>query len=282
MTAPTTSQNILQPPQPGMHTDISSMYKFLYEVWVRVGGLTANPSTEGMKASVTELNSLVGINYEDSTQEQIDRKANHEDLGTISAQDADNVTITGGNVSNCNVTVASISNSTLTDVTISDSNITIPVGATTNSAQMGGKLVVDTTSVGNVGVGEDTLITYSMDANTLDLDGSFLEISAWGIVAANANNKEIKLKLGSTVLLTTGAVAANSGNWAITANIIRTAAATQQVIASIVSDNSLIIDSSTFTASTEDLTAALSILCTGEATADDDIIQKGLIVKWFK
>lgn len=271
MTAPDNSQNLLQPPQPGMHTDVTQMYKFSYELWVRSGGLTSGtPNLSEMKTSVTELNSLVGINHENSVQEHLDLKANSEDLGTIVTQDADNVTITGGSITDVSITDGSISGA---DILIPVSSQTIPIG---------GKLVFDTTSVGNVGAGEDTLITYAMAADTLDQDGSFLDISTWGTFAANANNKRIKLKLGTTTLLDTTAVAANSGSWSLSAKIIRTGSATQKVIASIISDNALVLDSATFTSGTEDLTTDLNLFCTGEATSNDDIIQEGLIINWYK
>jgi len=268
MTSSQISNIVLQPPRPSMDTNSSEFFSLIYELWNRSGGYeSSNPDLKGLKASVSELNTLVGVRTDDTVQDQLDTKANQADLGTMADQDADNVAITGGSIE---------------DVTISNSNVTIRAGGSVVDIPLGGTLTVDTTSVGNVGAGEDTLITYSMAANTLNLDGNFLEIFAWGITAANANNKTIKLKFGTTTLLDTGAVAANNANWSITSKIIRTAAATQQVISSIISDNSLIIDSSTFTASTEDLTTSLSILCTGEATTNDDIIQKGLIVKWFK
>src|SRR3990167_5585021 len=47
-------------------------------------------------------------------------------------------------------------------------------------------LDADTTDVGNVGAGEDDLITYSMPANTFDNAGSVLRISFTGYGADNA------------------------------------------------------------------------------------------------
>lgn len=226
MTSPDNSTNLLQPPHPAMHNEIDVMYKFLYELWFRSGGLkSGTPNLKDLQASVNELNSLAGLNTENSVQEHLDLKAEIDDFGRTE--------------------------------------------------------VVDTTSIGNIGTGEDTLISYSINSNTLGTDNNYLEVSAWGTVAANANNKTIKLKLGSTTLLTTGAVAANSGSWAITSTIVRIGESTQQCISSIASDNSLILDSSSFIVATEDLSTSLDIFCTGEATTNDDIIQKGLIVKWF-
>jgi hypothetical protein len=262
------SNVILQPPRPGMDMNSSEAFSFLYEIWNRSGGYqSAVTDLKGLKASVAELNTLVGINTDDSVQEQIDLKANKKDLGTMADQDADNVAITGGSI---------------IDAAISNTDITIAAGGTSTQIPIGGTLTVDTTAVGNVGAGEDTLIAYSLTADTLSVNKDYIDIQAWGITAANANNKRIKLKFGSTTILDTGSVAANNASWLINCKIVRTASNAQQIIASIISDSTLIGDSATFTSGTEDLTTSLNIFCTGEATTDDDIVQEGLSIKWFK
>src|SRR3990167_10688001 len=50
-------------------------------------------------------------------------------------------------------------------------------------------LHVNTTAVGNVGVGEDTLMTYDLPANTLLVNGDALRVIAFG---DNANNAQPK------------------------------------------------------------------------------------------
>lgn len=146
---------------------------------------------------------------------------------------------------------------------------------------LGGTLTVNTTAVGNVGTGEDNLITYDLPDNTISETGDRLVIKAFGTFAANANNKTVKLYLGSTVLATTGAIAANDKDWCIECEIIRTAAATQECIAKIYTDTSLVGELSNYVSGTEDFTTDLTIKCTGEATSDDDIIQKGLTINLF-
>ena len=264
MTAPNTPTDVLlQPPTPEMFNDAKDFYKFLYELWQRSGGYNSNAlGISGLKVSVNELNTLIGIDTHDTVQEQLNEKLEADDIGSMALQDSNNVAITGGSISN-------------TDITVS-------VGDSATDIYLGGTLNVNNTIVGNIGAGEDTLISYSMDANSLAANGDHIEISAWGVVAANANNKTIKLKLGTTTVLTTGAVAANAGSWSIEAKVIRTGASTQQVIAKIISDNALIVDSATYTAATESMIATLVISCTGEGTSDDDIVQRGLLIKWFK
>lgn len=145
--------------------------------------------------------------------------------------------------------------------------------------KLSGILDIETTPVGNVGGGTNDLITYSLPANMMQNNGDYLEIEAWGTYAANANNKTVTLNFGSQVILTTGAIAANSGSWKINASIVRLSPTTQEINAQIIAGNASVTTSSTRTAGTQDLTAAVTIKCTGAATSDNDIIQKIMITK---
>lgn len=267
----TTTTAILEPPRFEHYANQDGgeiLYKFSYELWKRSGGYKpAITNLRGLTASVAELNTLDGIHTDDTVQQQIDLKANSADLGTMADQDKDSVDISGG---------------IITGTTLSGNDITILAGGSSVDIELGGTLVSDIVAAQNIGAGEDTLMTYTVAGNSLNATGDYLEIEAWGTVAANANNKTIKLKFGTTTLLTTGAVAANSGSWWISARIARRTDSLQTIITKIISDNTLIIDSATYTAGAEDTTGDLAVFCTGEGTADGDIIQNGLIVKWFK
>ena len=266
MSTSTQHKVLLQAPRPGMESNSSELYKFLYELWARSGGENAHSGEDlaGLTVTAKQLNTLVGINTSTTVQIQIETKANSASLGTIASQDSNSVTISGG---------------TITGTTIRDSAITIPTGG--GSINVNGMLHVDLDEVGNVGSGEDTLITYEMPSSTLSATNQSIEIAAWGIVAANANNKRIKLKFGATEIIDTTAVAANSGSWYINAKVLRQDDTTQQAITTIISDNSLIVNSASFTTPSEDVDGPIDILCTGEGTNDDDIIQKGLHIKWL-
>lgn len=137
----------------------------------------------------------------------------------------------------------------------------------------------NTTPVGNINAGVDTLITYTLPANVLALDGYSLELKAWGTFAANGNNKELKMLFGSAVLYDTGVVAVNDGTWMLNATIVRTGAATQQAITTMTSSNATVANSVTYLVPTETLSGTIVIKCTGEAIATNDIIQKGFLLK---
>ena len=137
---------------------------------------------------------------------------------------------------------------------------------------------VNTTAVGNVGVGEDDLITYSLLANTLNANGKGVRITAWGTLANNANAKTLKLYFGSATILTQALTINSLYIWRITALVFRTAADTQVYHSEYDSEITSTPDWESGTPA-EDDGAAITIKCTGEATANNDIVQSGLLVE---
>ncbi len=69
---------------------------------------------------------------------------------------------------------------------------------------LGGKLYSSVTTTSNTGGGEDDLISYSLEKNTLQNEGDIIEIVAFGTYANNSNNKTLKLYFGGTLIYTTG------------------------------------------------------------------------------
>lgn len=258
---------ILPPPAPNWF-DNNSQYKYHHTIWQRTGGYQNNIyNLQGLKASVKELNTLVGISTNRSVQDQLDLKEDKANLKTMAYQNANDVDISGG---------------VINGVTIGNSTITINIGASGLPRYLGATIVNNVTAVGNIGVGEDNLITYSLLANSLSSTADYIEIRAYGTFASNANNKRVKLYFGTATLIDTGVVAANSGSWIIDSTISRITSASELAISKIISDNTLVTDGSSFVAATQNLAGNITIKCTGEGVATDDIIQKGLIIKWFK
>ena len=141
-----------------------------------------------------------------------------------------------------------------------------------------GKANVNTTKVGNVGTGEDDLITYSLPANSLSADGKGVKIKAWGTTAANGNTKTIKLHFGSTVVRQIGASAINDKDWKIDAIVIRTGASTQDALGTEIVDS---IALNTHSEPGEDTTTATTIKVTGEATSNNDIVCEGMFTEYI-
>lgn len=271
MAAPPVHQPIIDAPDPQKMRNQSWMYKFLHDLWSRTGGQQSSVADlKGLEASVDELNQLVGIYKGDTVQQQLDKKVNKVDLGTMAYQNANNVAITGGTIQN---------------VGISKSDITIQAGGcSTCDIKLNGTLHVDMTAVGNVGAGEDTLISYTMPADVLNEDLQFIEIIAFGTAADNANNKQIKLKFGTTEIFVSAVIPTTSpdgAGWEITSKIIRIGASSQKCTSKMILNTKFCDACSQYVAASEDTSTALDIFCTGTATADNDIVQEGLIVKWY-
>ncbi len=78
-------------------------------------------------------------------------------------------------------------------------------------------LVVDTSTVGNVGGGEDDLISYTIPANTLKANGDFMRFTMGGI----ANTATLRVRLGSTEIFGLGPTENSACEWLIDATIVR-------------------------------------------------------------
>ena len=136
---------------------------------------------------------------------------------------------------------------------------------------------INTTVVGNVGTGEDDLITYTLPGDSLSADGKAVRITAWGQVAANGNTKTIRLDFGATTIRAIGPSAMSGLDWKIEGLVIRTGATAQDAVATELLDTAT--QDSTITTPAETLSGDIVIKTTGEATSDNDITCEGLLVE---
>lgn len=82
----------------------------------------------------------------------------------------------------------------------------------------------DTSIVGNVGTGVDTLDTFSLDTpNRLTTDGDYLQLYYSGRFTASVNTRNVNATFGGTAFTTMGKVFVAGANvgWALDARIIR-------------------------------------------------------------
>jgi hypothetical protein len=146
-----------------------------------------------------------------------------------------------------------------------------------------GKLNIQSTSVGNgADTTNDTAHTFTLPAGFLTTLGTnaALEIEAWGVSAANGNNKTFVLLFGSTTLISSGVVTINNKSWFVKGRVIRSGTSTQAVLGQAQSDATAIAASSQ--AVTEDETATIVIKTTVASPttgAANDLLAKGFIVK---
>lgn len=154
------------------------------------------------------------------------------------------------------------------------------IGGSGGSAS--GVLTVSTTSAQTAAdTNETDLWTYSLPANTLDVNGRTVRVTAYGSYGATANNKTVKLYFGAAVTSDSGTVAANGGNWKFVAEITRTGAATQIASALRVVGGFATGSGNSLTAPAETLSGALTIKVTGTngTAAAGDIVFKGALVE---
>lgn len=131
----------------------------------------------------------------------------------------------------------------------------------------------DVSTIGNVGVGEDNLLSFVIQANVLANNGDYFECDAFGEFAANANNKTLKCKFGTATIFNTGAVAFNTSNWRLNVKILRTGASAQKCIATFWSNDATTPFLQEINTTAISLASNQTVQFTGEATANDDITQ---------
>jgi len=162
----------------------------------------------------------------------------------------------------------------------------VAVGTSGNGALIGGVLSVNTAAVGNVGSGEDNLMTYTLLANSLNTVGSGVKVTAWGLTTSNANAKTLKIYFGS-VIQSVALTASIAGAWRIEMLVSRIDGSNQGfkvIITETVNAAALATPKITQNVddATETLAANLTIKVTGEATTNNDIIQEGMLVEYFE
>lgn len=154
--------------------------------------------------------------------------------------------------------------------------------ATATKGKVAAGLLVDPTTVvgGTTQNADNTLNTLSLDDEWLSRPGRGALIAAWGITAANANAKDIKLFLGSTAIATITDSTASGKDFAIVAVLNATGNDAQSGFAVVLVDGAVVAASSINFTATEDSNSALTIKTTGNnnAAAASAATGKGLMV----
>jgi hypothetical protein len=141
--------------------------------------------------------------------------------------------------------------------------------------------VVNTNSVGNVGGGESDLITIDQAAYTLASDGDYVTIDAYGTVTNTASAKYIRMYFGSSEILGKNAAGGTASGWYISA-IVNRIDSTNQIAQGSVNTVGNTQGGTNYTTPAEDLTSAVTIKCTGNATNNNDIIQNCMILRVYR
>lgn len=153
----------------------------------------------------------------------------------------------------------------------------IGVGATFTNIGLSGTLSVNTTSTASASTSKSTLLSYSLPARVLSVNGRCVDVRFWGTAKATANNKTQTIDFGSVTVSSTGAVANNAGVWSVEALVCRTGLSAQTAIGTALSATTPAALQAT---ATEAETAAIVIAGTATNVTDaDGTIAKGLLVK---
>jgi len=152
----------------------------------------------------------------------------------------------------------------------------VALGGTTATGRLVTVINFNTTAVGNVGAGSDELMTYSLPAEALNVDGKAIIVYVWGATAANGNTKRFDIEIGggNAALFSTGS---NNESFFGGAIIIRSGSDTQEIIQWGGLGNAT--GSVQRNATTIDDGAAIQI--NGQAvtaTATNDIIQEAMLI----
>jgi hypothetical protein len=134
---------------------------------------------------------------------------------------------------------------------------------------------VNTTTVGNVGTGEDTLQTYSLTANSLSKAGQGISIRAGGDFANNANAKTLTYDIGGTNILSQAFPTSLAGSWKVDLVLFRTGSSTQMYEYELQYTSAAGVTTSVIGNGTLSLTDTNAIVVRGEgsATTNNDITQ---------
>ena len=151
----------------------------------------------------------------------------------------------------------------------------------------GVKAMTRNTAVGNVGSGEDDLISLTTPTASIGVSVGNgysvprgIRIRAWGTTANNANAKAVKLYFGGSVILTTDLTVSQAGVWDIDAEVTSVASNSQKYIARLLQGGATtLVDVEGGALSVTDANA-ITIKCTGTATSDNDIVQEGMVVSF--
>lgn len=153
-------------------------------------------------------------------------------------------------------------------------------GTSSNDAAVGGVLYVDSGTHANGTTVETDLASYvgSVPANTLAVNNQELVFEAWGTFAANGNTKTLKVKFGASSWTVASGITAG-GSWLVRGRIIRTGAATQDVV---IEENDTTNAATGITISTaaETLSGAVTLKLTGQGGASNDVKQEYFKVWW--
>lgn len=150
-------------------------------------------------------------------------------------------------------------------------------------------LKADTTAVGNVGAGTDTLQTFTIAAAQLANDNESIFFDCSGSFGASANSKTLNGVYGGTTFVTTGSLVFNGIPWRCHGRIFRTGATAQRIVGEITVGGTLLSAVNTTvafnTTAAETLSGTVVFKFTGSddgiTPADNAVIENASALTWW-
>lgn len=155
--------------------------------------------------------------------------------------------------------------------------LSVPLGASTGYAVVGGRVCTTTTSASTTGTTIETLATCTLPAEALSVDGMGVKVKAWGMTAANANSKVFEIYFGSTIC---ASITTTMSGWAVVeeTTILRTGASTQSCAGTAIASN--VAFDTDYREPAESTAASIAITAKATtATASGDFTFKGMTVE---
>jgi hypothetical protein len=138
-----------------------------------------------------------------------------------------------------------------------------------------------TTEVGNVGAGEDDLMSYVLPANTLNANGRALRITAFGSFGATANAKILRFYFGPSGAQILSA-SPNNISWMAQITLIRNTATLHYLTSFAVFGGGAQVPTMSAIGNAADATTPITIKFTGEGVADNDIKQRAMLIELLR
>lgn len=138
-----------------------------------------------------------------------------------------------------------------------------------------GNLKSDVSELGNSGVSNTNLLSFTVPANSIANNGDTVEFTTTVVYAANANNKQVECLFGGvSVFLISDAYSGSQGQ--VTVRIKRTTSTAAKVIATYVASDTLLVADCQYNEIAVTWSNSNTFQVKGQATSNNDIINKEL------
>lgn len=154
-------------------------------------------------------------------------------------------------------------------------------GTGTGRGKLGGVLKTIATTSSNVGASETDLHSYTVPASTLASDGDSLRFTMAFTLTSSGNNKIVRVKWGSTTLITSQTVAGTTTSVVVTGTITRTGASTQVAATFIGMPLAMAATFGEEAAGSATLSGSVTLKATGQGGASNEITQVSSIVEFL-